>query len=215
MAIVISARVHPGESTSSYVMEGIIDFLTGYSEEAKFLRDNFVFKIIPMLNIDGVVNGNYRSNLVGVDLNRQWMIPSKKEHPTIYHAKAMIKKLKEDRDVLVYVDIHNHSKKKNIFFYGCNSSNAKRIEHVLPLLMEKNCCVFSYKDCSFALQKCKESTARMVNWKEFKIDHCFTLEMSFCSADYGIYEYIHFNLQLFYEIAFNLIQSIYDMVTEN
>ena len=35
--------------------------------------------------------------------------------------------------------------------------------------------------------------------------------MSFCSADYGAYEYIHFNKQLFYEIAFNLIQSIYDL----
>jgi len=51
-------------------VEGIIDFFTGYSEEAIYLRDNFIIKIVPMLNIDGVVNGNYRSNLVGVDLNR-------------------------------------------------------------------------------------------------------------------------------------------------
>ena len=68
--IVFTGRVHPGESTSSRVMEGLIDFLTGYSEEAKQLRDNFIFKVIPMLNIDGVINGNYRSNLAGDDLNR-------------------------------------------------------------------------------------------------------------------------------------------------
>ena len=42
-----------------------------------------------MLNIDGVINGNYRSNLVGVDLNRQWMVPNKKEHPTIYYTKQV------------------------------------------------------------------------------------------------------------------------------
>ncbi|RLN70535.1 hypothetical protein BBJ28_00005210, partial [Nothophytophthora sp. Chile5] len=37
-AIVITARVHPGESNSSFVMHGILDFLTGNSLEARFLR---------------------------------------------------------------------------------------------------------------------------------------------------------------------------------
>jgi hypothetical protein len=50
-AIVLTARVHPGESTSSQVMEGLIDFLTGYSEEAKYLRDNFVFKVSSLINV--------------------------------------------------------------------------------------------------------------------------------------------------------------------
>jgi murein tripeptide amidase MpaA len=67
---VISASVHPGESNSSWMMKGVIDFLIGDTKEAKDLRDNFIFKIIPMLNPDGVINGNYRFNLAGVDLNR-------------------------------------------------------------------------------------------------------------------------------------------------
>ncbi len=62
------------------MMKGVIDYLTGPSLNAKILRDNFVFKIIPMLNIDGVVNGNSRCNLAGFDLNRCWQ-------PTIYHMK--------------------------------------------------------------------------------------------------------------------------------
>lgn len=40
-----------------------------------------------MLNIDGVLNGNYRCNLAGVDLNRQYIDPNKKQHPTILAAK--------------------------------------------------------------------------------------------------------------------------------
>ena len=35
------------------MMKGVIDFVTGPSLDAKLLRDNFVFKIIPMLNPDG------------------------------------------------------------------------------------------------------------------------------------------------------------------
>lgn len=46
-----------------------------------------MFKIIPMLNVDGVINGNYRCNLFGADLNRQWIEPSRKAHPTIYYTK--------------------------------------------------------------------------------------------------------------------------------
>jgi hypothetical protein len=30
-----------------------------------------------MLNPDGVINGNYRCSLAGVDLNRRWKFPSK------------------------------------------------------------------------------------------------------------------------------------------
>ena len=47
-----------------------------------------------MLNPDGVIVGNYRCNLSLVDLNRQWIDPVKKAHPTIFHAKQMIKRMK-------------------------------------------------------------------------------------------------------------------------
>lgn len=91
--VVLTSRVHPGESGASWMMKGMIDYLTGPSLNAKILRDNFVFKIVPMLNADGVINGSSRCNLAGVDLNRCWIDPSRKIHPTIYHTKMMIKKL--------------------------------------------------------------------------------------------------------------------------
>ncbi len=59
-AIVITARVHPGETNSSYMMKGFLDYLTGTTPDAALLRDTFIFKIVPMLNPDGVVVGNYR-----------------------------------------------------------------------------------------------------------------------------------------------------------
>jgi len=54
------------------MMKGVIDYLVGPSIGARILRDNFIFKIIPMMNPDGVILGNTRCSLVGQDLNRQW-----------------------------------------------------------------------------------------------------------------------------------------------
>ena len=61
------------------MMRGVIDFFTDVDNyEAKLLREKYIFKIIPMLNPDGVINGNYRCSLAGCDLNRRWKNPLKK-----------------------------------------------------------------------------------------------------------------------------------------
>lgn len=70
--VIICSRVHPGESNASFIMEGFLEFIVSNEREAKVLRDTFVFKIVPMLNPDGVIVGNYRCSLTGLDLNRQW-----------------------------------------------------------------------------------------------------------------------------------------------
>ncbi|EDO34305.1 predicted protein [Nematostella vectensis] len=55
--VFLSARVHPGESNASWVMKGVLEFLLSAFYTAKHLRDRFIFKIVPMLNPDGVING--------------------------------------------------------------------------------------------------------------------------------------------------------------
>lgn len=45
-AVVVTARVHPGETNGSWMMEGFLDFLLGDSEDAHLLRDTFVFKVM-------------------------------------------------------------------------------------------------------------------------------------------------------------------------
>ena len=52
-------------------MKGTIDFLIEESDELKALKVMFIFKIIPMLNPGGVINGNYRCSLAVSDLNRK------------------------------------------------------------------------------------------------------------------------------------------------
>lgn len=108
----ITARVHPGETVGSWMMRGLLFFLTDpENEEAKLLRDNFIFKIVPMLNPDGVINGNYRCSLAGCDLNRRWKTPSKLLHPIVYNVKKLVKEVNEERGCLLFCDLHGHSRK--------------------------------------------------------------------------------------------------------
>ncbi|XP_073901621.1 cytosolic carboxypeptidase 2 isoform X4 [Castor canadensis] len=139
-AVVLSARVHPGESNGSWIMKGFLDFILSNSPDAQLLRDLFVFKVVPMLNPDGVIVGNYRCSLAGRDLNRQYKTILKESFPCIWYTRNMIKRLLEEREVLLYCDFHGHSRKNNIFLYGCNNNDHKHWLHerVFPLMLSKN-----------------------------------------------------------------------------
>jgi len=65
----VLARQHPSETTGSYMVEGMLRYLLPLISEAKSSTkdtalsqlNDFVFKIIPMVNVDGVIYGNSRS----------------------------------------------------------------------------------------------------------------------------------------------------------
>ena len=63
--VLVMARSIPGESPASYVVQGLMDFLVSKHKIAQELRDKLIFKVIPMMNPDGVYLGNYRGNLLG------------------------------------------------------------------------------------------------------------------------------------------------------
>jgi cytosolic carboxypeptidase protein 2/3 len=180
----ISARVHPGETVGSFMMKGLINFLVSSSKEAGILREKYVFKIVPMLNPDGVVFGNYRCGLAGADLNRTWKLPSKILNPTIYASKKFIKSFIKERNVDFICDLHGHSKKKNIFMYGCNLTEAPEHTRAIPYILSKISPYFFYPYCSFRMQKSKEATLRISIFKETKVCLIYTLEASFLGGNF-------------------------------
>lgn len=72
--------------------------------------------IIPMVNPDGVVLGNYRSNLQGKDMNRHFFADDDKEPKTrCYEVEMIRERLKQkfgqnDKNKFrMFLDIHAHS----------------------------------------------------------------------------------------------------------
>jgi len=185
--IVITGRVHPGESCASWIVQGILEFLLGTSTEAGILRSKYVFKIIPMLNPDGVINGSYRCSLAGNDLNRCWDSPDAIRHPTIYKAKEMVRNLKMSRDVALLCDLHGHSRKKGCFVFGCIPTHQQDLAdhdvYKFPRLYDGKSHLFSFDKCTFQMSNHKMATMRMVMYEELGIQRAYTLEASLSGND--------------------------------
>nr|XP_034982350.1 cytosolic carboxypeptidase 2 isoform X3 [Zootoca vivipara] len=212
-AIVLSARVHPGETNSSWVMRGFLDFILSDSPDARLLRDLFIFKVVPMLNPDGVIVGNYRCSLAGRDLNRNYRTVLKESFPCIWHTRAMIKRVLEEREVLLYCDFHGHSRKNNIFMYGCNNKYAQERlfhERIFPLMLSKNIPdKFSFNSCKFQVQKCKEGTGRVVMWR-MGIVNSYTMESTFSGTTLGNNNNSHFTYEDLKSLGYHVCDTLLD-----
>ncbi len=66
----LMARQHAWESGTSFVAEGFLLYLL--SEDGEDLRQRAVWKILPMMDPDGVARGGVRFNRNGYDVNRNW-----------------------------------------------------------------------------------------------------------------------------------------------
>eukprot|EP00826_Nyctotherus_ovalis_P034404 TRINITY_DN2863_c0_g1_i6.p1 TRINITY_DN2863_c0_g1~~TRINITY_DN2863_c0_g1_i6.p1 ORF type:complete len:568 (-),score=119.71 TRINITY_DN2863_c0_g1_i6:416-2095(-) len=174
--VVLTARVHPGETVGSWMLKGLLDFLASGCAAAENLLEKCVFKVVPCLNPGGVMQGNYRCSLAGADLNRKYSAPSSVLHPSIYCVKQMVKTL--NNPVVFYCDLHGHSKKKDVFAYG-NSGESSYDYHLFPYLLSKLNGNFAFSASRFSVSKAKASTARIAMWRELRIPAVYTIEASF------------------------------------
>ena len=72
--IVLSARVHPGEPPASFLVEGFIRAMISPANAGMVQKLLTIAEVhvVPMHNPDGVIIGNSRVGLGGVDMNRRW-----------------------------------------------------------------------------------------------------------------------------------------------
>ena len=147
-----------------------------------------------MLNPDGVIQGNMRTDLAGYDMNRRWNVPSPWLHPIMYSVKNLARIVSEERTIDVFCDIHGHFRSCGSFMFCCtypkklgiawkDAENDAKLRVIPSLLSCKNE-YFAFTDCSFNMESYKHGTARQAMFNDFGIINSFTLENSFF-AIYG------------------------------
>ena len=125
------------------------------NRHTKVLLENYVFKIIPILNPDGVERGYWRFDTLGLNLNRYYKDPDPEAHPTILAAKNAVFAEHEAGKLKLYVDFHAHCTKRGAFIFG-NTLADPDLQYeamLLPKLMSLNCVNFDFRECNFQDEK--------------------------------------------------------------
>ncbi len=130
----VLARQHPGEPGGSYMVEGFMRWLLDRSAAAReLLRQTEVF-VVPFMNPDGVLAGNQRVNLAGLDINRQWTAALPSTAPTVLAAQDRIRSYRDaGRTIRILIDFHSApTSRSNFFFFSdaASSSDPLRAEVV-------------------------------------------------------------------------------------
>ena len=174
---VISSRVHPGETPASHVMRGCLEFLLREGDKrASELREKFIFKIIPIINPDGVVRGHYRTDARGQNLNRHYSNPSPTLQPQCHAYRQMIAhfadayktdesgapnlSVQEQDDVVetnnsgvaFMLDLHAHAAKRGCFLYGNRLKQSRHHAEMLlyARLTSANSAFMDFDACCFS-----------------------------------------------------------------
>ncbi|MBX5327281.1 DUF2341 domain-containing protein, partial [Candidatus Bathyarchaeota archaeon A05DMB-4] len=106
--IYIIAQQHAGEVPSSWVAEGMIRFLLNTTDStAQAMRRSYIFKIVPIVNVDGAYYGRSRYTPLRsgyqYDLNRQWSLDVASMQPEIRWIYQDIEAWKPN----AFIDLHS------------------------------------------------------------------------------------------------------------
>ena len=226
-AIIFTGRVHPGESNSSYVIQGLIEFLLSNDTKASNLRKHYIFKIVPMLNPDGVIRGNFRMNSAGKDLNRMWTEENEEIAPSVFFCHQMIRKTLNSRDIYFFCDFHGHSNKYNFFLYSCKSKcdfikigvnnqipnpNKKKLtfyELIFQEIYSKENVFFDKASCVNKIFPSKIKTARAVLKNKYNIDFSYCLETSLGATRAGNGRIVPFTIEQYKKVGRDFGISFY------
>lgn len=98
-AVVFTSRHHCCEATPSYMLEGLVDYLCSKTGMPDSIFDTYCFYIIPMVDIDGVENGDQGKDRIPHDHNRDY-------DEGLYAPIRAIKALAETLDIPFFMDLH-------------------------------------------------------------------------------------------------------------
>ncbi|GLI63696.1 hypothetical protein VaNZ11_006745 [Volvox africanus] len=191
----VSSRVHPGETPATHIFNGMLAFLLRRSDpRAAALRRRFVFKLVPIVNPDGVAVGNYRTDTLGQNLNRFYTgVPDESTQPSVYAIKTLLMHYAQQGILEYYIDLHAHANKKGVFIYGNTLGDCDA--HMQSLLYAKlvalNNPAFDFVGCNYTEKNMvradkdgasKEGAGRVALYRETGLTHLYTIEANYNMA---------------------------------
>ncbi|KPK11280.1 MAG: hypothetical protein AMJ56_06485 [Anaerolineae bacterium SG8_19] len=108
----IVCREHPGETPASFVMEGVVKAVLDRAVGGKLLA-KYRVHIVPILNVDGMINGNYYRNTKGIDLAQDWGSFKSAEVRALFEA---MRGGLESEHVALFFNLHSANYPENHFF---------------------------------------------------------------------------------------------------
>jgi hypothetical protein len=108
----VVAREHPGETPASWVLEGFLNTLLDSPAGSRLLAD-YRFRIVPMVNVDGVADGLYYRTPSGIDLAQDWVEFRALESAALHNA---MRAALDDRRVALVINLHSANAPKSHFF---------------------------------------------------------------------------------------------------
>ncbi|KLE33861.1 M14 family metallopeptidase [Aurantiacibacter luteus] len=116
--VVLLGRQHPPEVTGAIAMESFVDTLGEAFAADPGLGARYQVLVVPQINPDGVAEGNWRANLGGVDLNRDWGTFSQPETRAV---AQWLSDLPAGTRPVAMIDFH--STNRNLFYVQGEEAN--------------------------------------------------------------------------------------------
>ena len=120
------ARAHSGEVTSTWSMMGFLQQVLSEDNNGRRLRQNVIFHIVPIENVDGVFQGMTRWDTLGIDQESEWCSANLRP-PEVRALKAQIDALMAT-PVPIKVALNMHSTVGDFadtFFFRHNTQSTR------------------------------------------------------------------------------------------
>jgi len=122
----IHARTHPGETPSSWHLDGLVEKLLQDDEVMAEYRKKMIFHTIPFTNPDGVYYGRSRTNFDGVDVESNWNRADSQTCREVALLKARMGWINDQKVLSVFSNLHSQATNSCTFWIHTASSTSVR-----------------------------------------------------------------------------------------